>query len=77
MNALELKKDIIEKISCIDDTRFLMAIQTIVSKSSKSIYLELDDDLLNELTLTKEDVNHGNYKTQEDLDKKLDAWLNV
>jgi hypothetical protein len=75
MSAIELKKEIIEKLHPIEDVDFLEALKALIARRDKPNYLELDADLITELAMAKEDADHGNYITQEALDKKLDAWL--
>ena len=75
MSTLELKNEIIKKLQDIEDVPFLESLKALLSKREKANYLELDDELLQELALAKEAAENGNYITQEALDKKMNAWL--
>jgi len=75
MSTLDLKNEIIKKLQEIEDVPFLESLKALLSKREKANYLELDDELLQELALAKEDAENGNYITQEALGKKMDAWL--
>ena len=75
MSTLELQNEIIEKLRTIEDVSFLESLKALIARREKPNYLELDAEFLNELAMAKEDAEHGNYITQEALDKKLNAWL--
>ena len=71
MSTIEIKKEIIERLSSIDDLALLEKIRTLVRGKIKPNYIEMDDEFAKELQLVKEDALLGNYTTEADLEKKL------
>ncbi len=75
MNALELKKELINKISEIEDVDFLNAINTILDSKEKELFIELTPGQERELLLASEEGRKGNTISQSQMDKKVEEWL--
>ena len=75
MNTLELKQELINKISRIEDIDFLKAIKTILEYKKKDTLINLTDEQERELLLASEDGKKGNLISQSELDKKVEEWL--
>ncbi|HRO75321.1 MAG TPA: hypothetical protein PLP27_04145 [Crocinitomicaceae bacterium] len=76
MTAIELKKQLINRISIIDDVSFLKAIRTILDTKYTQQTLKLSVEQRNEILQSKKDIEHGFVTEQSDLDKKFELWLN-
>ena len=75
MNTLELKQELINKISKIEDIDFLKAIKTILEYKKKDTLINLTYEQERELLLASEDGKKGNLISQSELDKKVEEWL--
>lgn len=75
MNAIELKKELINKISEIEDVDFLNAINTILDSKEKELFIELTPGQERELLLASEEGRKGNTISQSQMDKKVEEWL--
>jgi hypothetical protein len=75
MNTIELRKELINRISHIEDVDFLNAIKTILDykKAEQFIYLTKQDE--EELLRASEDGNAGHYTLHSEMDKKVEEWL--
>ena len=75
MNTLELKQELINKISRIEDIDFLKAIKTFLEYKKKDTLINLTLEQERELLLASEDGKKGNLINQSELDKKVEEWL--
>jgi len=75
MNAIQLKQELIHRISRIDDLDFLNAIKTILDYKKKEIFIELTDDQEKELLLTSKEAKKGDVISQSEMDQKVEEWL--
>ena len=76
MKTLELKQELIEMISGIEDHEFLRAIKTILDIKKKELIIELTAEQEQELLLASEEGKKGKNFSQEEMDKKVQEWLN-
>ena len=84
MNTIELKNELISRISAIDDDDFLNAIKTILDYRKKETFIELTADqekeLLfaskeEELMMASDEGKNGQFTLQSAMDKKVKEWL--
>jgi len=74
MTTINLKKQLIQQISEIDDHAFLEAIKTILDCKSK-IY-QLSTDQKSEINKSKDQINQGLLIGQKELDEEFEKWAN-
>lgn len=72
MNTIELKQELINRISGIEDVDFLNAIKTILDYNRKEPFIELTKDQELELLIASKDGEKGNFKSQSEMDKKVE-----
>ena len=75
MNTIELKQELISRISGIEDVDFLNAIKTILDFNRKEPFIELTKDQELELFLASKEGEKGNFISQSEMDKKVEEWL--
>ena len=75
MDTIELKKELIKRISDIDDAEFLNAIKTLLDYKKKEPYIDLTAEQEKELFTASEEGKMGNYTSQSEMDKKVQEWL--
>lgn len=75
MNTLELKQELINQISGIEDIDFLKAIKTILEYKKKDSIINLTFEQERELLLASEDGKKGNIINQSELNKEVKEWL--
>jgi hypothetical protein len=75
MNAIQLKKELIQKISGMEDIDFLKAIKTILDYKKKDAIIELTDDQMKELLLASKEAKNGKVISQSEMDQKVEEWL--
>jgi len=75
MNTIELKKELINRISRIEDVDFLNAIKTILDYKKREPFIELTSEQENELLLASEEGKEGIFLSQSEMDKKVNEWL--
>lgn len=74
MTAIALKKYLVSRINLIDDDSVLDKIKKIVEKEEK-VYV-LSDYQLDKLAKSRKQIEDGNFLTQDEMDKKVEEWLN-
>ena len=74
MNAIQLKQELIHRISRIEDIDFLNAIKTILDYKKKETFIELTADQEKELLFASKE---GKKKviSQSEMDQKVEEWL--
>jgi len=77
MTTLELKKQLIHRISEIEDTNFLKALKTILDSKANEGILNLTAEQRDEIIASREDVEKGLVIDNALLDKEIKAWLNA
>ena len=77
MSTIELKHNIIEKLSLIDDDSFLKAIKTIIdTKVNEGVY-KLSDFQKKRVNSGREHLKKGQSISNDVLQKEVDQWLNT
>ncbi|MBG7612281.1 hypothetical protein IU405_08480 [Polaribacter sp. BAL334] len=76
MNTIELKQELIHRISRIDDTEFLIAIKTILDYNKKESFIEISPELEQELLFASSEGKKGIVISQSEMDQKVSEWLN-
>jgi hypothetical protein len=76
MNTIELKQELIHRISRIDDTEFLIAIKTILDYNKKESLIEISPELEQELLFASSEGKKGIVISQSEMDQKVSEWLN-
>lgn len=74
MTTIELKKQLIDRISKIDDESFLRAIKTILDSKTESQVITLTKAQRQEINESKKQVEVGEFIGQEELDQKFNQW---
>ncbi|WP_333642093.1 hypothetical protein [Mesotoga prima] len=77
MTTIELKKQLIHRISEIEDANFLKALKTILDSKLNEGILNLTADQRDEIIASREDVKKGLVIDNALLDKEIKAWLNA
>jgi hypothetical protein len=75
MSTIELKNEIITRISAIDDDEFLTAIKTILDYRKKEPFIYLTKEEEDELMMASNEGKNGQYTLQSVMDKKVEEWL--
>jgi hypothetical protein len=75
MNAIQLKQELIHRISIIEDVDFLNAIKTILDYKKKETFIELTTDQEKELLFASKEGKKGNVISQSEMDQKVEEWL--
>jgi hypothetical protein len=77
MSTIELRHNIIEKLSLIDDDSFLKAIKTIIdSKVNEGTY-KLSDFQKKRIDSGREQLKKGQSISNDVLQKEVDQWLST
>jgi hypothetical protein len=74
MTTIALKKYLVSKINLLDDDLVLGKIKKLVDKSEK-VYM-LSDYQLEKLKIAEQQLLDGDFIDQDEMDKKVEAWLN-
>ena len=74
MTTIELKKQLINRISEIDDESFLQAIKTILDSKTQSQVITLTKAQRQEIEESKKQVEAGEFIEQDELDQKFNQW---
>jgi hypothetical protein len=77
MTSIELKKQLIHRISEIEDANFLKALKTILDSKLNEGILNLTAEQRDEIIASREDVKKGLVIDNALLDKEIKAWLNA
>ncbi|MDO9256611.1 MAG: hypothetical protein Q7U54_13925 [Bacteroidales bacterium] len=75
MNTIPLKKELIHRISGIEDIGFLKAIKAILDNKKKGSIIELTDYQEKELLFASKEGWDGNVISQSEMDQKVEKWL--
>ncbi len=75
MNTIQLKQELIQRISRIEDIDFLNAIKTILDYNKKDTFIELTADQEKELLFSSKEGKKGNIISQSEMDQKVEEWL--
>ena len=77
MTTIELKKQLIHRISEIEDANFLKALKTILDSKLNEGILNLTSEQRDEIIASREDVKKGLVIDNALLDKEIKAWLSA
>jgi hypothetical protein len=77
MTTIELKRQLINRISEIDDESFLQAIKTILDSKTQSQVIALTKAQRQEIDESKKQVEVGEFIGQDELDQKFNQWKNL
>lgn len=77
MNTIQLKQELIHRISRIEDIDFLNAIKTILDYNKKETFIELTADQEKVLLFASKDGKKGNVISQSEMDQKVEEWLSA
>jgi hypothetical protein len=77
MNTIQLKQELIHRISRIEDIDFLNAIKTILDYKKKENFIELTADQEKELLFASKEGKKGKVISQSEMDQKVEEWLKV
>jgi len=77
MTMLELKNNLIRRISEINDVRFLEAIKTILDEKANDTILELTKEQKKEIRESQAEIQEGLFLYNNDLDQEIQGWLNA
>lgn len=77
MNTTELRHEINERISLIDDESFLIAIKTIVDSKVLSTIYKLSDFQKERILLGREQLKNGQVISNDELVSEIDQWLST
>jgi hypothetical protein len=72
MTTLDLKKQLIQQISEIEDKAFLEAIKTILD--SKTQFLHLTAEQRKEILKSKDQIDQGLFTSKDQLDEEFEKW---
>ena len=75
MNTIQLKQELIHRISRIEDIDFLNAIKTILDDKKKDSFIELTADQEKELLFASSEGKNGNVISQSAMDQRVEEWL--
>ena len=75
MNTVQLKQELIQRISRIEDIDFLNAIKIILDYKQKVSFIELTADQEKELLFASKEGKKGNVISQPEMDQKVEEWL--
>ncbi len=75
MNTIKLKKELIHRISRIEDVDFLNAIKTILDYKEKEPFIDLTPEQEKELLSASEEGKKGIFFSQSEMDGKVKEWL--
>ena len=74
MTTIALRKYLVSKINLLEDDLILEKIKKIIEKKEK-VY-ELSEEQLKKLAQSREQFANGELYTQEEVDLKIEEWLN-
>ena len=74
MTTIALRKYLVSKINLLEDDLILEKIKKIIEKKEK-VY-ELSEEQLKKLAQSREQFANGEFYTQEEVDLKIEEWLN-
>ncbi len=76
MNTIDLRKELISRISGIEDLDFLNAIKTILDYKKEEPCIKFTSEDEAELLEASQEWKIGKFILQSEIDKKVEEWLN-
>lgn len=77
MKTLKIKKELISRISEIDDLPFLEELKILVDSKRSTEIIQLTKEELNEIVLSRKDIEQGLYTDNKALIKEVKQWLKL
>ena len=77
MDTFQLKQELIQHISKIEDRDFLNSIKIFLNYEKRKNIIELSDEQEKELLYASKEGKDGRFISQFDLDQKVEEWFNV
>ncbi len=77
MATLELKEKVIEKVLAMDDDAILEEIYQLLNNSKKSELYTFTESEWSEIEISRNQIKNGESILDEDLNKKVEKWLNL
>jgi predicted transcriptional regulator len=74
MTTIALKKYLVSKINLLEDSSVLDKIKELIDETSK-VYV-LSEYQIQRVEESRRQIEAGNFLTQEEMDKKVEEWLN-
>ncbi|MEX0811844.1 MAG: hypothetical protein WD048_06485 [Chitinophagales bacterium] len=71
----KLKEKLIEEIRNSNDTELLREIYKVLKESDKNEVIQLRNSQIKSIQKAEEEVNRGDFITQEQMNKDIDEWL--
>ncbi|MEX2589719.1 MAG: hypothetical protein WD334_05885 [Chitinophagales bacterium] len=71
----KLKEKLIEEIRNSNDTELLREIYKVLKESDKNEVIQLSNSQIKSIQKAEEEVNRGDFITQEQMNKDIDEWL--
>ena len=75
MKTIDLKKELLDRITEIEDPEILIALKTILDYNKNEVCINLTGEQEEELERASEDVKNGNFITHEEMENKVESWL--
>lgn len=75
MNTIQLRQELIHRISKIEDIDFLKVIRTILDYKKKESFIELTANQEKELLFASKEGKKGKVISQSEMDQKVKEWL--
>ena len=76
MSIIELKEKLISKINITNNDEVLQGMLRFLDFESKSGVYKLDEDQKNSIGLAREQMNSGEFYTEDEANILTDKWLN-
>jgi hypothetical protein len=76
MTALEIKNQLIHRISEINDISYLRALKTILDAKILSDKITLNEELKKQISESQTEIQKGLYKSPESVDNEVLRWAN-
>lgn len=75
MSTIELKKNIISKITETEDLNLLEDVLKVLGMQTESQVFILNEEQRVAIEAGRADIRNGKFLTNEDVEKDLDEWL--
>ena len=77
MDTFQLKQELIQHISKIEDRDFLNSIKLFLNYEKRKNIIELSDEQEKELLYASNEGRNGIIISQSEMDQKVEEWFNV
>lgn len=75
MSTIELKKNIISKITETEDLNLLEDVVKVLGMQTESQVFKLNEKQRADIEAGRTDIRNGKFLTNEEVEKDLDQWL--